>query len=420
MNRSRIRPGRRLIYLQVGYDCCECYASIIGLWSSLGSSNILLCRMLYRVLGREVDDYRAFFSCTPETKDMISRYFGLHESFFSERANIKTCAYRYAKDIGANAILRGLLFRLRPRYQCPCQYAILYDHRSAMTEALIIVGDHSTFDADILSALYQARSCDLHPLLLCSIVSGALLKTNLGGIERYADKISMLTKLTGQHEYSYVPYSDPLETDFITTTRSLNFANKKIADEARIVTSILRSLEVIQKFSDEIVLDLSKTDNQLISLVFKDIVEYHVESCRDLLSTCEYVEKRIATLIQVVYQFMTQKDAKTNIALVESSAAIAKAAKADSSAMKTIAVLGMFFLPGAFVAAIFAMPVFDWDDNGRPSVKPAFKYYWAITAPLTLSVFLSWALAMVLPWHRWGFKLSGKKMGKGDIELPSR
>ena len=58
-----------------------------------------------------------------------------------------------------------------------------------------------------------------------------------------------------------------------------------------------------------------------------------------------------------MYQFMTQKDAKTNIALVESSAAIAKAAKADSSAMKTIAVLGMFFLPGAFVAVSFQKPI---------------------------------------------------------------
>ena len=61
---------------------------------------------------------------------------------------------------------------------------------------------------------------------------------------------------------------------------------------------------------------------------------------------------------------MAQKDAKVNIALAESSAAIARASKQDSaimkiiaieskkdsSAMKTIAVLGMFFLPGTFVA----------------------------------------------------------------------
>jgi hypothetical protein len=51
-----------------------------------------------------------------------------------------------------------------------------------------------------------------------------------------------------------------------------------------------------------------------------------------------------------VFQIMAAKDAKANIALTESSAAIAKANKEDSSSMKMIAVLGMFFLPGAFVA----------------------------------------------------------------------
>ena len=61
---------------------------------------------------------------------------------------------------------------------------------------------------------------------------------------------------------------------------------------------------------------------------------------------------------------MAQKDAKVNIDLAKSSALIARASKddsavmrqiavetkRDSSAMKTIALLGMFFLPGTFVA----------------------------------------------------------------------
>jgi Mg2+ and Co2+ transporter CorA len=130
---------------------------------------------------------------------------------------------------------------------------------------------------------------------------------------------------------------------------------------------------------------------------------------------------------------MAQKDAKVNIALAESSAAIAKAgkedsavmrtiaieSKKDSSAMKTIAVLGMFFLPGTFVAAIFAMPVFDWDGNTL-IVKPGFKYYWAVTAPLTLFVLLSWSLAMLLPWKSWLSTIKGgRKALNRDVELTS-
>lgn len=61
---------------------------------------------------------------------------------------------------------------------------------------------------------------------------------------------------------------------------------------------------------------------------------------------------------------MAQNDAKVNIELARSSAAIAKASKEDSAvmrsialeskkdttAMKTLSILGMVFLPGAFVA----------------------------------------------------------------------
>jgi hypothetical protein len=142
---------------------------------------------------------------------------------------------------------------------------------------------------------------------------------------------------------------------------------------------------------------------------------------------------------------MAQKDAIVNINLAESSAAIAKASKEDSavmrtiaieskrdsSAMKTIAILGMFFLPGTFIAvsylftsshqsldmnyvlkadfppkAIFAMPVYDWDGNGVPIVKSGFKYYWAVTIPLTAVVLLSWGLAMLLPWRAWVARIS--------------
>jgi len=69
---------------------------------------------------------------------------------------------------------------------------------------------------------------------------------------------------------------------------------------------------------------------------------------------------------------MAQKDARVNIALLESSALIAKAGKEDSAAlrqlaietkrsncsMKTISILGMIFLPGTFVAVRFFLPHF--------------------------------------------------------------
>jgi len=71
--------------------------------------------------------------------------------------------------------------------------------------------------------------------------------------------------------------------------------------------------------------------------------------------------------------------------------------------------LTMFFLPGTFVAAIFAMPVFEWDGTGTPAIKSGFKRYWAITVPLTVTVFLIWGAATLLPWRSWVGERLGKK-----------
>ena len=94
--------------------------------------------MLYRVMGKEFDDYRAFFSYTTETEDLICKHFGLHANFFSERANIKTCTYRYAKDTGSNVILRGtasLISGQRPQLTKTCKD--YYSDNDLVTSTLV-------------------------------------------------------------------------------------------------------------------------------------------------------------------------------------------------------------------------------------------------------------------------------------------
>jgi hypothetical protein len=142
---------------------------------------------------------------------------------------------------------------------------------------------------------------------------------------------------------------------------------------------------------------------------------------------------------------MAQKDAKVNIELALNSAAIAKASKEDSavmrqiaietkrdsSAMKTIALLGMIFLPGTFVAvsqlplqrhlitdltlAIFAMPVINWDAVDNPVINKGFKYYWAVTVPLTLLVLASWGFATLFPWKQWISRIKANSGLRGYI-----
>ncbi|GES64126.1 hypothetical protein ATEIFO6365_0008019600 [Aspergillus terreus] len=71
---------------------------------------------------------------------------------------------------------------------------------------------------------------------------------------------------------------------------------------------------------------------------------------------------------------------------------IAEASQRDSEAMKTIAIMTMFYLPASFVATLFSMGIFNFDfENGRKgtiSLSTSWWIYAVVTIPLTISTFL--------------------------------
>lgn len=59
--------------------------------------------------------------------------------------------------------------------------------------------------------------------------------------------------------------------------------------------------------------------------------------------------------------------------------------------MKAIAVMTMGFLPGTFLAALFALPTLQWDSS--LVIQENFWVYWAFAIPSTVLVFGVWF------WH---------------------
>lgn len=68
---------------------------------------------------------------------------------------------------------------------------------------------------------------------------------------------------------------------------------------------------------------------------------------------------------------------------------LAHASKRDSAAMKTISLLGAIFLPGAYLASVFSMTFFNFQD-GAATVSNQFWIYWVITIPLTIMIVAAW------------------------------
>ena len=56
---------------------------------------------------------------------------------------------------------------------------------------------------------------------------------------------------------------------------------------------------------------------------------------------------------------MAQKESKLNLEMAAQQRRLAHASKRDSTAMKTLSLLGAVFLPGTFLSSVFSMTFFD-------------------------------------------------------------
>ncbi|GAB7350979.1 hypothetical protein MBLNU459_g1476t1 [Dothideomycetes sp. NU459] len=102
-------------------------------------------------------------------------------------------------------------------------------------------------------------------------------------------------------------------------------------------------------------------------------------------------EKRLNDEVSLACNMIAQRDTQATLQ-------ISRAALSDSTAMKTIAIVTMIFLPATFVSAIFGMSFFNFSGGsgsaGRFTVSRDIWIYFAISIPLTLISIYSW-----YTWH---------------------
>lgn len=94
-------------------------------------------------------------------------------------------------------------------------------------------------------------------------------------------------------------------------------------------------------------------------------------------------------------QSMSREDQKLSNSIAEASKTIAEETKKDGTSMKTLAIVTMCFLPATSVSSIFAMPLFDWEKDGRGVVNSSIWVYFVFATSLTLLTVGTWWL-----WQR--------------------
>lgn len=145
---------------------------------------------------------------------------------------------------------------------------------------------------------------------------------------------------------------------------------------------------------------IEQLDSQLTAMSnFSDEVEKKVQNILALLfiQIQAVNDKTLQAILNA-----SQQETRISQRLSLASHMLSKSMKRDSIAMKTIAIMTLLFLPGATLAAVFAMPFFAENDSLS---KPSQIWVWAVvTVICTLFAFCGY---LYVVYH-----------GKGDLEDP--
>ncbi|KAF2687093.1 hypothetical protein K458DRAFT_415362 [Lentithecium fluviatile CBS 122367] len=125
------------------------------------------------------------------------------------------------------------------------------------------------------------------------------------------------------------------------------------------------------------------------SLDFPNIVSALEKDLRSIKRRSESLQERLQNEINLAFNLVAQRDSRIMVRMGEQS-------RQDNNNMKSIAVVGLVYLPGTFVSGLFGMNFFDFsDESGHQSWKVSNKLwmYWAISVPLTLATIFFWVMA---------------------------
>ncbi|KAI9795725.1 MAG: hypothetical protein M1835_005288 [Candelina submexicana] len=288
-------------------------------------------------------------------------------------------------------VIIGSYFQSPNIWRQLCVLAHRHDFSSNLTTAYL--GYEMTFDIDMaLQYLLSSTAHACHPFLVPLVVLDVRMRGISMGMFGTKTRMLNLDRAVGMVD---LPVSDP---NYSAKNLDYDELNRELVN----INSILLDgvLDSNGLMYDSVVAAFNKVENALSKsrVIWEEEsqpLRLRIDLLEDRIKTLKLEHNRYASKLQlqssVLYNLIAQRDNRLNISVAADSRRIAAASKRDSSAMKTISVMTVVFLPGTYIATIFGM---DFFDVGASSVatKGSFWVYWAITVPLTLLVMLLWLL----------------------------
>lgn len=273
-----------------------------------------------------------------------------------------------------------------------------------------------TPSSDIVEAIKHLKACVLqvgHPMLLPIIIFShdVSFKTDIkqrdarDWLRRLEHAVSMRNEIEEKEGYvkEGVVDLDSINRDLVECHSQVLWKRPKAYLE------ILLGIEKAMARFDEKLPESRKDDNmtKLQASMFARLDFYRVK-LQGIESYAYTTLQRLDIQRSALYNIIAQKESKLNFQMAGEQRKLAHASKRDSAAMKTISLLGAIFFPGAYLASVFSMTFFNFQNSSGPSVSEQFWIYWAVTIPVTMII--------VGVWYVWEKKREAR-YNKEDTDL---
>ncbi|KAK1765327.1 hypothetical protein QBC33DRAFT_612626 [Phialemonium atrogriseum] len=229
----------------------------------------------------------------------------------------------------------------------------------------------------------------MFPALLCSLVLAGEFDATAAAIKSDVREVEVRT---GHHRFSH-RQERPAGGELGDLSAKMSGCAAKLANGTR----KLKVVEALNEFMLGHSRGGARGDDGGVDA--GEMLSHHVRLMKHRLQMQlvdnEYVQQRVQVQIAALFHLIAQQDNAIAFANASSIRSIAQSSQDDSSSMKMLALVAMFFLPGSFVAALFSTSLFDWDGAARSDdrssigigLRPQFGLFWAVTLPLTAVTF---------------------------------
>ncbi|KAK3375181.1 hypothetical protein B0H63DRAFT_269835 [Podospora didyma] len=172
-------------------------------------------------------------------------------------------------------------------------------------------------------------------------------------------------------------------------------------------------------------------------------LDFYIAKLKGIENYAHTTLERLSIQRAALYNIIAQKESKLGLQMAGEQRRLAHASKRDSTSMKTLSLLGAIFLPATYLASVFSMTFFnfqnglsdsggsssgggqsvsssslnsttsssstpDQQDAALPVVAPTLWVYFAISIPLTLLIVLTW---------RWWDRRRENRYAKEDADI---